>query len=63
MVTIEVGREAFRAHARTTEEPDRTRLFDAQVALMPFFDGYRRQVTDREIPVVVFDRLVDEAAG
>lgn len=65
IVTIEVGTdagvEAFRARARTAEEPERTRLFDAQVALMPFFDGYRRAVTDREIPVVVFERLSDGA--
>jgi deazaflavin-dependent oxidoreductase (nitroreductase family) len=65
LVTIEVGGaggtiETFRARARTAEEPERTRLFDAQVALMPFFDGYRKQVTDRQIPVVVFERIADE---
>lgn len=65
IVTIEVasrdgGRiETFRARARTATEPERTRLFDAQVALMPFFDGYRKKVTDREIPVVVFERIAD----
>jgi len=61
IVTIEVGTEAgievFQARASTAVEPERTRLFDAQVAIMPFFDGYRRAVTDREIPVVVFERL------
>lgn len=64
VVTIEVGGsgglEVFRARARTAEEPERTRLFDAQVAVMPFFDGYRKQVKDREIPVVVFERIADE---
>lgn len=64
LVTIEVGGadgviETFRARARTAEEPERTRLFDAQVAIMPFFDGYRKQVTDRQIPVVVFERIAD----
>lgn len=59
-VTIEVGGETFRARARTAEEPERTRLFDAQVALMPFFDGYRRRVRRREIPVVVFERIATE---
>ena len=66
VVTIEVGRERFRARARTAQEPERTRLFDVQVARMPFFDGYRRQVTQREIPVVVFERIPDgpeDAAG
>ena len=60
VVTIEVGTERFRARARTAQEPERTRLFDAQVRQMPFFEGYRRRVTDREIPVVVFEPLPDE---
>ena len=59
VVTIEVGSERFRARARTADEPERTRLFDAQVGQMPFFVGYRRRVKDREIPVVVFERLAD----
>lgn len=57
LVTIELGDETFEARATTAVEPERTRLFDAQAAAMPFFDGYRRRVTVREIPVVVFERL------
>jgi deazaflavin-dependent oxidoreductase (nitroreductase family) len=56
-VTIERGEETFEARARTAEEPERTRLYDQQVRLMPFFAMYRRQVKSREIPVVVFERL------
>lgn len=56
-VTIEDGGETFRARARTTDEPERTRLFDAQAKQMPFFDGYRKRVKARQIPVVVFDRI------
>ncbi len=56
-VTVEVGTERYRARARTAREPERTRLFDRQAALMPFFDEYRQQVTAREIPVVVLERL------
>ncbi len=56
-VTVECGGETFRARARTAAEPERTRLFDLQVAQMPFFDGYRRRVTTRQIPVVVFERI------
>ncbi len=56
-VTVEVGTEKYRACAYTAQEPERTRLFDQQAALMPFFDEYRKQVTAREIPVVVFERL------
>src|SRR4051794_9694597 len=58
-VTIEHGRETFRARAMTAEEPERTRLFDRQAKEMPFFDGYRRRVSTREIPVVVFERITE----
>ena len=56
-VTIELGGETFRARALTAEEPERTRLFDQQVAQMPFFDSYRKRVKARQIPVVVFERI------
>ena len=56
-VTIELGGETFRARASTAAEPERTRLFDQQAALMPFFDAYRQRVAARQIPVVVFERL------
>jgi deazaflavin-dependent oxidoreductase (nitroreductase family) len=54
-VTIELGTETFEAHATTAEEPERTRLFDQQADAMSFFDGYRRRVRTRQIPVVVFE--------
>ncbi len=56
-VTIELGTETFQARASTAREPERTRLFDGQVAIMPFFEEYRQQVTAREIPVVILERL------
>ena len=56
-VTIELGGETFRARAYTAAEPERTRLYDQQVAQMAFFDAYRQQVTARQIPVVVFERI------
>jgi deazaflavin-dependent oxidoreductase (nitroreductase family) len=56
-VTIEHAGETFRARATSAQEPERTRLFDKQAALMPFFNGYRREVKAREIPVVVFERI------
>jgi deazaflavin-dependent oxidoreductase (nitroreductase family) len=56
-VTIEHAGETFRARASVAHEPERTRLFDQQAAVMSFFDGYRRRVTAREIPVVIFERL------
>ncbi len=57
IVTIEHAGQTFRARARTAGEPERTRLFDLQVAQMPFFDGYRQRVTARQIPVVVFEPI------
>ena len=54
-VTIELGVERFAARATTVEEPERTRLFDRQASVMSFFDGYRRRVKTRQIPVVIFE--------
>ena len=54
-VTIELGAETFQSHATTVEEPERTRLYDQHAAEMSFFDGYRKRVKTRQIPVVVFE--------
>jgi deazaflavin-dependent oxidoreductase (nitroreductase family) len=59
-VEIEDGASRFRAKAVVAKEPRRTRLYDAQAKVMTFFDGYRKRVTSREIPVVVFTRMADE---
>ena len=56
-VVIEADGGTFRARAVVTDEPRRTRLFDAQVRAMPFFEGYRRRVKARKIPIVAFERL------
>jgi deazaflavin-dependent oxidoreductase (nitroreductase family) len=56
-VTIEHAGETYRARASTVAEPERTRLYDQHGRQMPFFNGYRRRVTSREIPVVAFERL------
>ena len=56
-VHIEHDGAAFTARAVVAEEPERTRLYDQQVARMSFFDGYRRRVRSRRIPVVVFERV------
>jgi len=51
-VTVEVGTETFQAEAIVAEEPERTRLYNKMVEVMPGFEGYRRNTT-REIPVIV----------
>lgn len=51
-VTVEVGTETFQAQATVAEEPERTRLYNKMVEVMPGFDDYRRKTT-RVIPVIV----------
>ena len=51
-VTVEVGVENFQALASVAEEPERTRLYNQMVEVMPGFDDYRRNTT-RVIPVIV----------
>ena len=55
-VTVEVGTEQFQARAEVAEEPERTRLYDKMVEIMPGFDEYRRRTT-RQIPVIVLTPL------
>jgi len=54
-VTLEVGTEQFRATATITAEPERTRLYDKMVEMMPGFAEYRQKTT-RVIPVIVLTR-------
>jgi deazaflavin-dependent oxidoreductase (nitroreductase family) len=55
-VSVEVGTETFPVHATVAEEPERTRLYNQMVAMMPGFDDYRRK-TARVIPVIVLTRV------
>ena len=55
LVTVEVGTEKFKAHATVSEEPERTRLYNKMVEVMPGFADYRRKTT-RVIPVIVLTR-------
>jgi deazaflavin-dependent oxidoreductase (nitroreductase family) len=52
LVSIEVGTERYKARAMVAEEPERTRLYNKMVEMMPGFDDYRRK-TSRKIPVIV----------
>jgi len=51
-ITVEFGTEKFQAQATVADEPERTRLYDQMITVMPGFDGYRRK-TARVIPVIV----------
>lgn len=56
LTTVEVGAEAYQARASVTSGAERERLYAAQAELMPFFAEYQRN-TEREIPVVVLERV------
>jgi deazaflavin-dependent oxidoreductase (nitroreductase family) len=56
LVTVEVGTEKFQARATVSDEPERTRLYNKMVEVMPGFDDYRRKTT-RVIPVIVLTRV------
>ena len=56
LVTVEVGTEQFQARATVAEGEERTRLFNQMAAQMPGFAEYQRN-TERQIPVVVLERL------
>ncbi len=55
LVTVEAGTEKFQARAAVASEPERTRLYDKMVEMMPGFDEYRRKTT-RVIPVITLTR-------
>jgi deazaflavin-dependent oxidoreductase (nitroreductase family) len=50
-LTVEVGTDTFQVEAKVAEEPERTRLYNKMVEMMPGFDDYRRKTT-RVIPVI-----------
>ncbi len=52
LVTVEVGTEKFEARASVVEEPDRTRLYEKMIEMLPAFDDYRKKA-GREIPVIL----------
>ena len=56
IVTLELGNESFQARAVETEEPERSRIYQIMVTMMPAFAEYQ-QKTKRIIPVFVLDRL------
>jgi len=56
LVSVEVGTEKFQVRAKVAQEPERTRLYEEMVKVMPGFDDYRKKTT-RVIPVIVLTRV------
>ncbi|MGE0825508.1 MAG: nitroreductase family deazaflavin-dependent oxidoreductase [Candidatus Binatia bacterium] len=55
-VEVQVLADRFRAKARTATGEERARLWKMMAAIYPPYDQYQAK-TDREIPVVVLDRM------
>jgi deazaflavin-dependent oxidoreductase (nitroreductase family) len=55
-VTVEVGTEQFQVHATVAAEPERTRLYQQMVSMMPGFAEYEQKTT-RKIPVIILTRI------
>lgn len=55
-VGVQVKAEKFKARARTATGAERTRLWEQMVALYSPYADYQKK-TDRQIPVVVLERL------
>ncbi|WP_410627760.1 nitroreductase family deazaflavin-dependent oxidoreductase [Amycolatopsis sp. cmx-8-4] len=55
-VGVQVKADKYRARARTASGEERSKLWDALAAVWPDYNEYAKK-TDREIPVVVLERL------
>jgi deazaflavin-dependent oxidoreductase (nitroreductase family) len=52
-LTVQLGKEIYRARARVLDDPERERLFRMVVEKMPQFGGYEKKTEGkRKIPVV-----------
>jgi deazaflavin-dependent oxidoreductase (nitroreductase family) len=50
--SVEVGTQTLPVRAEVTQEPERSRLYDKMVEMMPGFAEYREKTT-RKIPVIL----------
>jgi deazaflavin-dependent oxidoreductase (nitroreductase family) len=55
-VTVEIGGQKFKAHARVAGDDDYERLYQNHAKNMPSFNDYRKKTT-RKIPVVILEKL------
>ncbi|MBF0277142.1 MAG: nitroreductase family deazaflavin-dependent oxidoreductase [SAR324 cluster bacterium] len=55
-VTLQVAADRFQGNARTVSGAERTKLWEQMVDLYPPYTDYQNK-TDREIPVVVIERI------
>ncbi|MGW4063750.1 nitroreductase family deazaflavin-dependent oxidoreductase [Amycolatopsis sp. NPDC004747] len=55
-VGVQIKADKFKARARTTSGEERAKLWEKLAAVWPDYNSYAEK-TDREIPVVVLERL------
>lgn len=55
-VDVQVGAEKFKAKARTAAPGEKARLWPLMTSFWPAYDEYQEK-TDREIPVVVLEKI------
>jgi deazaflavin-dependent oxidoreductase (nitroreductase family) len=55
-VRVQVAADKFEARARTATEQERPELWPLMAAIWPAYDEYQTK-TDRQIPLVVLDRI------
>ncbi|RKF25604.1 nitroreductase family deazaflavin-dependent oxidoreductase [Micromonospora globbae] len=53
---VQVGAERFTARARTATPEEKPRMWETMAKIWPAYDDYQAR-TDREIPVVVLERV------
>ncbi|MEU5947832.1 nitroreductase family deazaflavin-dependent oxidoreductase [Micromonospora sp. NPDC047465] len=56
LVEVQAGGERFTARARTATAEEKPRMWSTMAAIWPSYDEYQAR-TDRDIPVVVLDRV------
>ena len=57
MCHIQVGKQAYRAKARTATADERPKLWALLKEIYPPYDDYQRTAKGREIPVVVLEQV------
>lgn len=61
VVEVQIRADRFTARARTASPEDKQRLWPLVVSVYPPYDEYQ-QKTDRDIPLVLLERVDDGAA-
>ena len=56
-VTVQIANDVFQANVRTAKGDERAAIWEQMSAMYPPFNDYKAKAGDREIPVVVLERV------